>query len=212
MLETLRQDFQRYHRVALTTGPRLARLRACLRYGFIAVCLHRYGRWTRTLRPRWLSLPFKLIYAILKIPVELLLGIDISGNANIGPGLYIDHFGGIFLHCDAGRNLSVTQDVTLGYKGAGRSTRWPRLGDDVYIGAGAKVIGDVSIGDGVLIGANTVVTKDVPAHMRVVGAAIRISPLECLERTDLSGEGTAAASPSSADTPARTEATMHANG
>lgn len=186
MFEILRQDFQRYYQVALPLGSTLAPVRACLRYGFIAVCLYRYGRWTRTLRPRWLSLPFKLVYVLLKVPVELLFGIDISANANIGPGLYIDHFGGIFLHGDAGRNLSVTQDVTLGYKGAGKSNRWPQLGDDVYIGAGAKVIGDVRIGDGVVIGANTVVTKDVPARMRVVGAAVRVTPiLEPLAATPL---------------------------
>ncbi|GAB3330802.1 serine O-acetyltransferase [Marilutibacter aestuarii] len=177
MFDTLRQDFARYHRVALADSPRLARLRAACTHGFLAVCVYRFGRWTQTLRPRPLAIPFKIVHRLLHIPTELLLGISIPGNATIGPGLYIGHFGGIFLHGDAGRNLSVGQGVTLGFKGAGKSTRWPRIGDDVYIGTGAKVIGDVSIGDGVVIGANTVVTKDVPARMRVVGAAIRMSPL-----------------------------------
>lgn len=177
MLETLRQDLRRYHRAEMSSGTRGAWVRACFTYGFIAVCLYRYGRWTRSLKPRWLALPFKALYVVLKIPLELILGIDISLNADIGPGLYIGHFSGIFLHCDAGRNLSVTQGVTIGYKGAGKSDHWPQLGNDVYIGAGAKVIGDIRIGDGVVIGANTVVTKNVPPHMRVVGAAVRMSPL-----------------------------------
>lgn len=178
MFDNLRQDFHRYY----TPWESHGRLRACLHafftYGFIAVMVYRYGRWTRTVRPRLLSLPFKLLYLLLKIPTELLLGIDVSANADIGPGLYIGHFGGIFLHCNAGRNLSVGQGVTIGYKGAGKSDVWPTLGDDIYIGAGAKLIGRIRVGDGVIVGANTVVTKDVPARMRVVGAAVRVTPLD----------------------------------
>ena len=82
------------------------------------------------------------------------------------------------MHCNAGRNLSIGQDVTLGFKGAGRSNGWPTLGNDVYIGTGAKIIGKVTLGDGVIVGANTVVTKDVPARTRVVGAAVRMTPLD----------------------------------
>jgi len=178
VFDNLRIDFQRYHHIALQSGPRLARTRAVLTYGFIAVALYRYGRWTRTIRPWILSLPFKIFYLALKIPLELTFGIDISTNADIGPGLYIGHFGGIFMHCDAGRNLSIGQDVTLGFKGAGRSNGWPTLGNDVYIGTGAKIIGKVTLGDGVIVGANTVVTKDVPARTRVVGAAVRMTPLD----------------------------------
>lgn len=177
MFANLREDFGRYRYKWRSLGPRWAPLRACFSYGLIATCVYRYGRWTRSIRPRLLSLPFKVLYVAMKIPVELALGIDISLNSNIGPGLFIGHFGGIFLHCDAGANLSVGQDVTLGYKGAGKSDGWPELGKDIYVGAGAKIIGHVRIGDGVVIGANTVVTKDVPAGMRVVGAAVRMSPI-----------------------------------
>ncbi|MEP6633294.1 MAG: serine acetyltransferase [Luteimonas sp.] len=177
MFDYLREDFERYRYKWRSLGPRLAPLRACFSYGLIATCVYRYGRWTRKIRPWWLSLPFKALYLPLKISVELGLGIDISLNARIGPGLFIGHFGGIFLHCDAGKHLSVGQGVTLGYKGAGKSDGWPELGDDIYIGAGAKIIGHVRIGDGSVIGANTVVTKDVPAGMRVVGAAVRMSPI-----------------------------------
>ncbi len=181
MFETLKQDLRRYHHAESAGRQRGAWIRASLTYGFIAVSLYRYGRWTRTIHPRWLAIPFKIIYVVLKVPLELSLGIDISLNANIGPGLYIGHFGGIFLHCDAGANLSVTQGVTIGYKGGGKSDYWPRLGNDVYIGAGAKVIGNIHIGDGVVIGANTVVTKDVAPKMRVVGAAVRMTPLPSAE-------------------------------
>lgn len=181
MFEYLSEDFKRYLHVARQTGPRFPRVRAALAYGFLAVALYRYGRWTRTISPRLLSLPFKVVYLLLKVPLELTLGIDISSNADIGPGLYIGHFGGVFVHCNAGRNLSLGQDVTLGYKGAGRSNGWPTVGDDVYLGTGAKIIGKVTIGNGAIVGANTVVTKDVPPFTRVVGAAVRMTPLTTAE-------------------------------
>jgi len=177
VFDLLKQDFARYHEVARKCDSRFPWLHAALRYGFIAVALYRYVRWTRGLKSGigiWLRLP----YHVARVPVELLFGIDISANASIGPGLYIDHHGCIFLHCDAGSNLSVGQGVTLGYKGAGKSSRWPTIGDDVYIGAGAKVVGDVRVGDGAVIGANTVVVRDVPPRTRVVGAAVRMTPLD----------------------------------
>jgi serine O-acetyltransferase len=188
VFDNLREDFKRYHHIALQSGPRLARVRAALAYGFLAVALYRYGRWTRTISPWLLSLPFKIVYLLLKVPLELTLGIDITTNSNIGPGLYIGHFGGVFVHCDAGRNLSLGQDVTLGYKGAGRSNGWPQVGNDVYLGTGSKVIGRVTLGDGVIVGANTVVTKDVPAYTRVVGAAVRMTPLAAPDASQASAD------------------------
>lgn len=177
VFETLRCDFARYRHAQRAHPPLRATLHAAFSYGFLAVCVYRYGRWVRGLHPRPLRQLLLAPYLLLVVMVHLLLGIDISLNACIGPGLYIAHFGGIFLHCDAGRNLSVGQGVTLGYKGAGMSDDWPTIGDDVYVGAGAKVIGGVTVGDGVVVGANAVVTRDVAARMRVVGGAMRITPL-----------------------------------
>lgn len=178
LFDNLREDFGRYYSAVQPLAPRLAMPWALLTYGFIAVCVYRYGRWTKQVRPRWLAWPLKVLYVLLYVPTELLFGIRISVNADIGPGLYIAHFGGIFVRCQAGRNLTVTQDVTIGSKGAGKAGGWPVLGDNIYIGSGAKIIGEIHIGDDVVIGANTTVTVDVPARMRVVGARIRISPLD----------------------------------
>lgn len=177
MFETLRQDFGRYHDRSRPGASRLDAVRAALSYGFLATVWYRYGRWARGVRPVWLSVPLKALYLVIKVPLELTLGIDIPLDSNIGPGLHIGHFGGVFLYCDAGRHLTVGQGVTIGFKGAGKSTRWPTLGNDIYVGTGAKVIGPITVGDGVVIGANTVVTKDVPPRTRVVGAAIRMDPI-----------------------------------
>ncbi|PNS08141.1 serine O-acetyltransferase [Solilutibacter silvestris] len=179
MFAALREDFRTYLDEHAGAPRWRAPAHAFFTYGFLATLVYRYVRWTRRIPSRLLRLPFTLVYLPLKVSSDLALGIQISANADIGPGLHIGHHGGIFLHCNAGHHLSVGQGVTIGYKGAGKSTRWPRLGDNVYIGAGAKVIGDITIGNGVVIGANTVVTRDVPARMRVVGAAVRMSPLDC---------------------------------
>lgn len=98
-------------------------------------------------------------------------GIRIPLNPNIGSGLYIGHFGGIFLTAGAkiGKNLNISQQVTVGQDSRGRNKGYPTIGDNVYIGSGAKIFGNIKIGNNVAIGANCVVTKDVPDNGVVVG-------------------------------------------
>ncbi len=174
----LREDLARY----LPAGPGPHRLRARLdamtEYGFIATAIYRYGRLCGRIRPRALSIPPKLLYHVLRIFSELGLGIYMTSTSRIGAGLHIGHYGGIYLSCTIGRRCSIAQNVTVGYKGAGRSTHPPRIGDDVYIGTGAVVVGDIRVGDGVVIGANTTVVRDVPPRHRVVSAAVRMTPLD----------------------------------
>ena len=173
----LQADFRRY----LVTmqpihGPWRARWAAATEFGFLATAVYRLGRWSRTIRPRWLSLPVKLVYRVLEFLIQVLFGISISTDCDIGPGLYIGHFGGIHLHCTLGAHCSIGQGVTIGARGAGRSSQDPVVGDRVYVGAGAMVIGDVKVGDDAIIGANTTVVTDIPAGCRVVSAAARILP------------------------------------
>lgn len=100
-----------------------------------------------------------------------IIGVAIE-TKSIGGGLRMPHLNGIYIHPNAviGENCSILQQVTIGanehridYKKA------PKIGNRVYIDAGAKIIGDVVIGDDVRIGANAVVTKSIPAGMTVVG-------------------------------------------
>jgi serine O-acetyltransferase len=173
----LAADYARYLRVARAyhSGVR-AHLSALGEFGFLAVAVYRFGRWTRALRPRALALPLRLLYRVLELGVRIAFGIELSSNCEIGPGLYIGHAFGIVVHGELGARCSIGQGVTIGAKGAGRSRGFPRLGDDVYLGAGAMVIGDVCVGDRVVVGANTVVVRDVPADSRVVSAPVRILP------------------------------------
>lgn len=94
-------------------------------------------------------------------------GIDLSGTP-IGPGLFISHGQATILSAERiGANLQVHQGVTVGWDY--RGDRRPIIGDDVFIGAGAKVLGAVTVGDGARIGANAVVVCDVPAGATAVG-------------------------------------------
>lgn len=92
--------------------------------------------------------------------IEIITGIDLPCRAKIGKGLYIGHFGGIFIFTDVvmGQYCNISQGVTIGIGGRGEDSGCPTLGDRVFIGAGAKVIGKINIGNNVAIEVNPVVT------------------------------------------------------
>ena len=99
-----------------------------------------------------------------------------SASTAVAPGLYINHPGGIVVHSEAtiGRHCNISQDVTLGEANRGRNKGFPVVGDGVYLGPGAKVVGHVHVGDDVAVGANAVVTRDVPAGSVVVGIPAKV--------------------------------------
>lgn len=103
--------------------------------------------------------------------LEVRYGISIPYTTRIGPGLYIGHFGGIVINPEAvlGRNCNISHGVTIGQTNRGPRKGCPTLGDNVYIGPGAVLIGRIVIGSNVAIGANSVVTRDVPDHAVVAG-------------------------------------------
>ena len=98
-------------------------------------------------------------------------GIEIHPGANIGRGLFIDHGMGVVIGETTiiGDNVTLFQGVTLGGTGKEKGKRHPTLGNNVVVGAGAKVLGNIHIGDNVLVGANAVVLKSVPPNSTVVG-------------------------------------------
>jgi serine O-acetyltransferase len=98
-------------------------------------------------------------------------GIEISYRTEIGPGFYVGHFGGIVITSKAriGKNCNISQGVTIGGSNRGERKGAPTLGDGVYVGPGAKLFGNIKVGNNVAIGANCVVTKDVPDNAVIVG-------------------------------------------
>ena len=103
-------------------------------------------------------------------------GVDVPASTQVGSGLYMNHPNGIVVHSEAviGRNCNLSQDVTLGEANRGRNAGFPVLGDGVYVGPGAKIVGAVRVGDNAAIGANCVVTRDVPENAVVVGVPGRV--------------------------------------
>ena len=102
---------------------------------------------------------------------RFITGIEIHPGAVIGKGLFIDHGMGVVIGETAiiGDNVTLFQGVTLGGTGKETGKRHPTIGNNVVIGAGAKVLGNITIGDNSYIGANAVVLRDVPANSTVVG-------------------------------------------
>jgi serine O-acetyltransferase len=108
---------------------------------------------------------------------RFLTGIEIHPAAKLGPGLFIDHGMGVVIGetAEIGENVTLLQGVTLGGTSLRREKRHPTLGNDVVVGAGAKIIGGFTIGDGSRIGAGSVVVREVPPNCVVVGVPGRIT-------------------------------------
>lgn len=103
-------------------------------------------------------------------------GIQIPPSTRIGNGFYIGHFGGIVINPRAtlGKNVNISQGVTIGQASRGPKKGCAEIGDCVYIGPGAKIVGAVKIGNHVAIGANAVVTKDLPDQAVAAGVPAKI--------------------------------------
>lgn len=103
-------------------------------------------------------------------------GIDIPYQTRIGSGFYIGHYSGIFVSGKViiGKNCNISHGATIGETVRGKRMGCPTIGDNVYIGPGAKIIGGITIGNNVAVGANAVVTKNVPDNAVVVGIPAKV--------------------------------------
>ncbi len=146
-------------------------LAGLLSQGFQAILVYRFFNWLHRKR-----LPGQPLRFLLERFIEITCGISIPACCRIGKGFRIHHFGGIIFHptTQIGDNCTLYHGVTIGDSGG--SGNAATIGDNVLVGAGAKIIGELSIGNNVIIGANTVVTKDVPANTIVVGSPARYLP------------------------------------
>lgn len=137
--------------------------------GLHAIVLHRIAHFFYKKRLRFFS---KLIAAFSKF----ITNIEIHPGAVIGKGFFIDHGTGVVIGETAvvGNNVTIYQGVTLGGTGKQSGKRHPTVGNNVVIGAGAKILGSFTVGDNVNIGANSVVLSDVPDNSTVVGIPGRI--------------------------------------
>jgi serine O-acetyltransferase len=144
--------------------------------GFWALLVFRFGHARFVIKNRYLRLPWTIVYLLLNKVTEMLCGIVIGATATIGRRLSIEHHGGIVIHgCTViGDDCMLRHGVTLGNARRDDPLGAPTIGNRVEIGAGAKILGRISIGDDVIIGANAVVTHDVPGGAIVGGIPARI--------------------------------------
>jgi serine O-acetyltransferase len=127
--------------------------------------------------------PLKLFLYLLFSPIifyyrhlKITTGIQLPVGTQIGPGLVFEHYGSIILSpcIVAGRNLTVAQNVTIGLQKRGAKRGAPSIGDNVFIGPGAVILGNIRIGSNVAIGGNSVVLDDIPDNAVAAGAPAKV--------------------------------------
>ena len=167
MLKTFSQDL---NAVFERDPAARSRLEVLLTYaGFQALLFHRIAHqlWTIKLR---------LVARVISQMSRWFTGVEIHPGARIGHGFFIDHGMGVVIGetTEIGDFVTLFQGVTLGGTGKEKGKRHPTLGNHVVVGSGAKVLGNIRVGDFVKIGANSVVLRSVPSSSTVIGIPGRI--------------------------------------
>lgn len=140
--------------------------------------VYRYGHFVRRFWPPF-SWIFLIPYGVLTMLMRILYNCSLPSRATIGPGIILLHTGAIYIHpaTKIGANCVIGAQVVIGQSRM-NDTRVPQIGDNVFIGAGAKIVGPITVGDNTIIGANAVVLKDTPKYSTMVGIpakAVKIS-------------------------------------
>ena len=164
------RDFRRYR---VTADPALRTV--FLTQGFWASCVYRVSR--ALLGRMRLAWP---LAALAQKLIEIITGISLPAECEIGEGLYIGHYGSIILapQCRIGHNCSLAQNVTIGVAGSGEQRGAPVIGNRVFIGAHSVIVGRVTVGDDAVVCAGSVVVRPVPARAVVMGNPARVVSYE----------------------------------
>ncbi len=149
--------------------------RDVLSQGFWALFWHRFGNWRMSVRPKLLRAPLSLTYRLMSKLVEIMGGILLPYTTPVGRRVRLEHFGGMVLvPASIGSDVVIRQNTTMGISHAARPAARPVIEDHVDIGAGAVIVGDITVGLGAVVGANAVVTKSVPPLAVVGGVPARV--------------------------------------
>lgn len=175
-MKNIRADLNRFHRSCKPLSFVCALKLFLFNFGLQALVVYRFGRWLLTLKghPTNDILRFSIypVYCLLQFYVRVAYGIDLDLSADIGPGLYIGHFGGIRVRCcRLGSICAIQQNVVISPRDGG--DRGPIVGSRVWIGANARLTGDIIVSDGVTIGAGAFVTKHVKPRCLILGNPAR---------------------------------------
>jgi serine O-acetyltransferase len=151
---------------------------------FIITPGYKYTVWMRLCGflkvQRWSRRTLYYLVKYILVRCRYKYGITIPEYTVIGPGFFINRFGGIYVNGDVvmGSNVNLTHGVVLGQMNRGPRAGSPVIGDRVFIGSGAKILGNIRVGSDAAIGANAVVTKDVPDGAAVGGIPAKVLSME----------------------------------
>lgn len=165
MMQNFRADFRRY------AGARPTVRSTCYALTDVAlwaVVSYRLGRWIKSLPLGPLVCVPMFFYFFLAKFIEIVSGISISLESEIGPGLLIHNFGGIIIRANIGAECLIVQGVHIVPDEDSDDPGRPTLGDKVYVGSSAKIVGNIRIGNNVRVGANSVVMRNVPDNSVVL--------------------------------------------
>jgi serine O-acetyltransferase len=164
MFDNIRADFNAHGRDAGAQG-------------FWAMVIYRFGRWRYGVRPALLRKLCSFIYKVLYKIIQISTGIELPCEAIVGRNFVIDHFGGIIVsgYARFGDNCRIRNGVVVGLRRVEEPVA-PIIGNNVDIGAGAKLLGPIRIGDNSIIGANAVVIEDVPENSIAIGVPAVVRP------------------------------------
>ena len=162
MLDNLREDTRRLKAIKRKGFPWYVLESLLFENGYQAVVLYRIASWFKRHRIPFFGPAFHRLSLFLT-------GVDIAPGATFGPGLMISHGVGIVVgdRSKIGSGALLLQQVTIGAPSVRRLEQMPVIGDDAFLGAGARIIGGVTLGDRVFVGANAIVTEDVPSDAKV---------------------------------------------
>lgn len=162
--------------MSLFTEDLKAHREGFLAQGFWALQIYRFGHARFKYQSKLIRLTWGAAHLVLSKLSEVFFGIYIGVSANIGRRVQIEHFGNIIIHGSSiiGDDCIIRQGVTIGNRQMNVPFDAPNIGSNVNIGAGAKILGKISIGDYVDIGANAVVITDVPAGHIAVGVPAQV--------------------------------------
>jgi serine O-acetyltransferase len=170
-----RADVDRYRAYRLDMKGPLKRLRIILfSEGLWTIAIYRFGQYLYFEAPSAVRALLWIPYEITRKALELLVDIHIAPDTRIGPGLFIAHYGGIWINplATLGSNCNLAHGVTIGAPTAAPGA--PVLGDRVWIGVGAVITGRVRIGSGAVVGANSLVVSNLPENAVAVGVPARV--------------------------------------
>lgn len=177
-LQTLRLVYFDYRRYRATGGDNEGSLLGVLllTQGFWASTVYRFSHFITCIHPSFLRRILRVLFFFIEKWIEIITGIRIPGECMIGKGLYIGHFGPIIVHSQAkiGDFCNLSQGVTIGVLQRGERTGVPVIGNRVYIGPNAIVIGGINIGNDTAIGAGAIVTKSAADRTVLAGNPARV--------------------------------------